>query len=147
VGQSPLVGGVAIGSGGNAAATSSSSTSYFLSVGGNEGNGDSNAFTTSSDINDAELEAIVNQGGAAAADSAAATTSQSQMSKGSTPHDERRSLLKEVREHLDLLKEFEGVIAPEELNKRKRELFIALPPAPPPAKLRKSTGETGVDTV
>eukprot|EP00549_Striatella_unipunctata_P025359 CAMPEP_0118675432 /NCGR_PEP_ID=MMETSP0800-20121206/1448_1 /TAXON_ID=210618 ORGANISM="Striatella unipunctata, Strain CCMP2910" /NCGR_SAMPLE_ID=MMETSP0800 /ASSEMBLY_ACC=CAM_ASM_000638 /LENGTH=133 /DNA_ID=CAMNT_0006570753 /DNA_START=173 /DNA_END=574 /DNA_ORIENTATION=- len=44
----------------------------------------------------------------------------------------RRKTLKEVREHLDLLKEFEGVISDEELVKRKRELFLALPPAPPP---------------
>ena len=27
----------------------------------------------------------------------------------------------------------EGAISPEELNRRKRELFMALPPAPPPA--------------
>jgi hypothetical protein len=43
----------------------------------------------------------------------------------------RRKLLSEVREHLDLLKEFEGVISAEELAERKRQLFLALPPAPP----------------
>jgi len=42
----------------------------------------------------------------------------------------RRELLKEVRDHLDLLKEFEGVVPKEELESRKRELFAALPPAP-----------------
>jgi hypothetical protein len=47
--------------------------------------------------------------------------------------EERRIVLKEVREHLELLKEFEGVISQEELNKRKRDLFMALPPAPPAA--------------
>jgi hypothetical protein len=36
-------------------------------------------------------------------------------------------------EHLDLLKEFEGVISDEDLVKRKRELFLALPSAPPAA--------------
>lgn len=49
------------------------------------------------------------------------------------PGAERQRLLSEVREHLDLLKEFEGVIPQEDLNERKRELFLALPPAPPPA--------------
>lgn len=47
--------------------------------------------------------------------------------------EDRRKTLLEVREHLELLKEFEGVISAEELSKRKRELFMALPPAPPPA--------------
>mmetsp|Transcript_2876 Transcript_2876/g.4192 ORF Transcript_2876/g.4192 Transcript_2876/m.4192 type:complete len:337 (+) Transcript_2876:357-1367(+) len=145
VGQSPLVGGIGIGSGVTTAA-SAHTNSYFLSVGGDEGSGDPNAVTTS-DINDAELEAIVSQSGGGDASSstlaAAATTSQQQTS---APCDERRLLLKEVREHLDLLKEFEGVIAPEELNKRKRELFISLPSAPPPAKLRKSMGGAGFET-
>jgi hypothetical protein len=45
--------------------------------------------------------------------------------------DERRRMLNEVRDHLELLKEFEGVIPADELAKRKRELFMALPPAPP----------------
>lgn len=52
--------------------------------------------------------------------------------------EERRLVLKEVREHLELLKEFEGVISEEELNKRKRDLFMALPPAPPAIISRKS---------
>ena len=47
--------------------------------------------------------------------------------------EERRKLLAEVREHLDILKEFEGAISPEELAERKRQLFLALPPAPPAA--------------
>ncbi len=59
---------------------------------------------------------------------------------GGEHHQERMSLLKEVREHLDLLREFEGVISQEEINKKKRTLFLALPPAPPPAtKRRKET--------
>mmetsp|Transcript_12563 Transcript_12563/g.18489 ORF Transcript_12563/g.18489 Transcript_12563/m.18489 type:complete len:290 (+) Transcript_12563:139-1008(+) len=47
--------------------------------------------------------------------------------------EERRRMLQEVKDHLDLLKEFEGVIPPEDLTKRKRDLFLALPSAPPPA--------------
>mmetsp|Transcript_29109 Transcript_29109/g.41179 ORF Transcript_29109/g.41179 Transcript_29109/m.41179 type:complete len:550 (+) Transcript_29109:180-1829(+) len=47
--------------------------------------------------------------------------------------EDRRQMLKEVREHLDLLKEFDGVISSEEIANRKRQLFLALPPAPPPA--------------
>lgn len=43
---------------------------------------------------------------------------------------ERRMALQEVREHLELLKEFEGVVSEEELINRKRELFLALPSAP-----------------
>lgn len=45
--------------------------------------------------------------------------------------EDRRKVMQEVREHLDLLKEFEGVICEEDLAKRKRELFLALPGAPP----------------
>merc|ERR1719491_1071867 len=48
------------------------------------------------------------------------------------PIEQRRRILSEVREHLNLLKEFEGIISQEDLNQRKRELFLALPPAPPP---------------
>lgn len=53
----------------------------------------------------------------------------------------RKRILLEVREHLDLLKEFEGVVPQEELNQRKRELFVALPPVPPP--YRTSIEKTG----
>jgi hypothetical protein len=48
------------------------------------------------------------------------------------PAEERRRVLAEVRDHLDILKEFEGSISKEDLIKRKRELFAALPSAPPP---------------
>jgi len=47
--------------------------------------------------------------------------------------DNRRKALQEVKEHLELLKEFEGIIPAEELANRKRELYAALPPAPPMA--------------
>lgn len=50
------------------------------------------------------------------------------------PLEHRRKILSEVREHLDLLKEFEGIISDDDLAQRKKELFRALPPAPPPAK-------------
>jgi len=143
-GQSPLVSGTVGAPTGSGTATGNSG-SHYLAVGGTEGSGEittaAAAGGTSGDINDAELEAIVNQGqGAIGSSKTTAST------YGKTPHDERRLLLQEVREHLDLLKEFEGVIAPEELNKRKRELFLALPSAPPPAKLRKSMGG-GVEMV
>lgn len=48
----------------------------------------------------------------------------------------RRAILQEVRQHLDLLKEFEGIISEDDLAKRKRELFLAMPAAPPPAPKR-----------
>ena len=57
-----------------------------------------------------------------------------------TSFDDRRVILQEVKDHLNLLKEFEGVISEEELVKRKRELFLALPPAPP-VKRTKTEGE------
>merc|ERR1712238_562220 len=50
--------------------------------------------------------------------------------KAATPTERRRALLKEVREHLELLKEFEGVISAKDLTKKKKELFNSLPPAP-----------------
>lgn len=63
------------------------------------------------------------------------------------PAEERRKLLKEVREHLDILKEFEGVIDEEDLKKRKRALYDALPVAPPPSKEAKQEEDAtnGVD--
>lgn len=61
--------------------------------------------------------------------------------KGSNTPDDRRLMLKEVREHLDLLKEFEGVIPAEDLARRKRELFLAMPPAPPPLPKRAKQGD------
>lgn len=94
-----------------------STNPYLLSIGNEKGNVVSNTPGKETDLNDDELEAIVNQ----------------DSSKRKEP-DDRRLVLKEVRDHLDLLKEFEGVIPEDELNKRKRELFAALPAAPPPAK-------------
>lgn len=67
------------------------------------------------DVNVADLEAIVAQG------------------DGKASVEERRAVLQEVREHLDILKEFQDLVPEEELNKRKRELYLALPDAPPPA--------------
>ena len=49
------------------------------------------------------------------------------------PAAQRQRILKEVRDHLELLKQFDGVIPVEEINRRKHELFLALPPAPPPS--------------
>lgn len=42
----------------------------------------------------------------------------------------RRALLSEVKEHLDVLKEFHGIIPNKEIQKRRRELYMSLPPAP-----------------
>ena len=55
-----------------------------------------------------------------------------------SPADERRALLQEVREHLELLKEFEGVISPAEMSKRKKDLFMSLPSAPSSTRKEKS---------
>jgi hypothetical protein len=55
---------------------------------------------------------------------------------------DRRKILQEVREHLELLKEFEGVVPDEELANRKRELFLALPLAPTTAHINLTTPES-----
>ena len=60
------------------------------------------------------------------------------------PAEERRQILHEVRLHLDLLKEFEGIIPAETLNKRKRELFAAVPSAPPSTVSRGKLQSMGV---
>lgn len=39
-------------------------------------------------------------------------------------------MLKEVKDHLDVLKEMEGIIPPAEMQARKRALWAAMPPAP-----------------
>jgi len=44
----------------------------------------------------------------------------------------RRELLREVKDHMDLLKQFEGIIESDVIRKRKRDLFHSLPPPPPP---------------
>jgi hypothetical protein len=61
------------------------------------------------------------------------------MGDANNPVEDRRKVLREVREHLDILKEFEGVISNEDLAKRKRELFLALPSAPPAASPTKKS--------
>ncbi len=44
--------------------------------------------------------------------------------------EEKRLTVQEVREHLELLKEFEGIIPDEEIAQRKRDLFLSLPKVP-----------------
>lgn len=75
-----------------------------------------------------------------------------QMAKGSNDlladAEERRKMLDEVKTHMELLREFEGVIPEEDLERRKRELFNALPPAPLPLTTpargkRSSRGDNG----
>ncbi|KAI2497447.1 hypothetical protein MHU86_17051 [Fragilaria crotonensis] len=70
----------------------------------------------------------------AATAAAAATTAKAQPAILDI-HDRGR-LLEEVKEHLELLKQFEGIIPDEEIASRKRELFLALPLPPPPAAKR-----------
>jgi len=55
--------------------------------------------------------------------------------------EDRMAILKEVRAHLDLLNDFAGIVPQEQLVKRKRELFRALPRAPP------SVGERSVKRI
>lgn len=43
---------------------------------------------------------------------------------------ERRALLKEVKDHMDLLKEFEGLVPNGELKRQRKDLFMSLPPIP-----------------
>lgn len=77
------------------------------------------------DLNEAELESIVRP--------------TVPVPSANPEVDRRRALLDEVRVHMDLLKEFEGIISEDELKSRKRELFMAMPSAPPPASLHKSS--------
>ena len=48
------------------------------------------------------------------------------------PAPKRRALLKEVKEHLEILREFEGanIVPEEDLRKRKLQLFYSLPDVP-----------------
>mmetsp|Transcript_16369 Transcript_16369/g.37875 ORF Transcript_16369/g.37875 Transcript_16369/m.37875 type:complete len:354 (+) Transcript_16369:371-1432(+) len=46
--------------------------------------------------------------------------------------DIRRAKLHEVKEHMELLAQFEGIIPEEELIQRKKALYLALPPVPLP---------------
>lgn len=55
--------------------------------------------------------------------------------KGESPT-ARRLILQEVKDHMDLLEMFTGVVHADVLKKRKRELFEALPPVPPSATKR-----------
>jgi hypothetical protein len=47
------------------------------------------------------------------------------------PAEQRREIIQEVGEYLKLLKDFEGAVPVQVLEKRKRELFESLPSAPP----------------
>ena len=53
----------------------------------------------------------------------------------------RRDLLREVKDHMDLLSQFEGVIDAKTIKKRKRALFLSLPPPPPPNEDTNSENE------
>lgn len=49
---------------------------------------------------------------------------------------DRMEILKEIRLHMDLLNDFVGTIPQQYLNKRKRELFQAMPSTPPSTSQR-----------
>lgn len=51
--------------------------------------------------------------------------------------EERRAIMQEVKEHMDLLKQFEDIVPREDMAKRKRLLYDALPSPPPTAVERK----------
>mmetsp|Transcript_27342 Transcript_27342/g.78805 ORF Transcript_27342/g.78805 Transcript_27342/m.78805 type:complete len:346 (-) Transcript_27342:1982-3019(-) len=42
----------------------------------------------------------------------------------------RRAMLKEVKDHLDVIKQLEGIMPPTEAQQRKRALYAAMPPPP-----------------
>lgn len=42
----------------------------------------------------------------------------------------RQKKLDHIKEYLEVLKEFEGVVDDEEIKQRKRELFLSMPPVP-----------------
>jgi len=52
--------------------------------------------------------------------------------KGELDDETRRAMLKEVKDHLDVLKELEKVVPPAEMEKRKKALWAAMPPTPGP---------------
>ena len=58
--------------------------------------------------------------------------------------EERRALLKEVKDHTELLREFVGVVPDDELAERKRALYAALPPVPPPDGKKQKKTKTSV---
>jgi hypothetical protein len=57
-------------------------------------------------------------------------------------NEERRALLKEVKDHTELLREFVGVVPDDELAERKRALYAALPPLPPPDGKKQKKAKT-----
>lgn len=60
--------------------------------------------------------------------------------------EDRMAILKELRAHMDLLNDFVGIIPQEQLNRRKRELYDALPSPPPSTMVRmKRTRRVGDD--
>jgi len=53
----------------------------------------------------------------------------------------RAKIVQEIKEQLELLKEFEGVISPEEMKMKKKELFLSLPIIPSSLGKRKEPTE------
>lgn len=58
------------------------------------------------------------------------TAASTSAKKAEDDDEDRRLTVQEVREHLELLKEFEGIIPQEEIAQRKRDLFLSLPAVP-----------------
>jgi len=56
---------------------------------------------------------------------------------------ERRLILEEIKQHMELLDKFGGVVPSDVIKKRKRDLFDLLPPVPPSFQARKQKREGG----
>jgi len=54
----------------------------------------------------------------------------------------RRAMLKEVKDHLDVIKQLEGIMPKAEAEQRKRALYAAMPPPPGPHKKKRKRKAT-----
>lgn len=61
---------------------------------------------------------------------------------GSPDDDTRRAMLKEVKDHMDVIKQLEGIMPPAEAQQRKRALYAAMPPPPGPYKKARRNNST-----
>ena len=64
------------------------------------------------------------------------------LASGSPDDDTRRAMLKEVKDHMDVIKQLEGIIPPAEAQQRKRALYAAMPPPPGPYKKARRNSST-----
>lgn len=61
--------------------------------------------------------------------------------------DLRRKRLGEIREHLETIRLFEGIVSEGDLTERKRQLYLALPPVPPPQPPSKKAKKVTSDSL